>query len=73
MKDNKNIDFSSEGMLPNAELRFMRIYSDGKNISLTNVRQFAEDENYVDKNTVCITQDNCPLEIKAIRLMKSSK
>lgn len=73
LKNDKNIEFSPDGTLSCAELRFMKISSDSKDISLSDVRQLLENENYVRKNTVGITRENFPLEIKPIRLMKSNK
>ena len=73
LNDDKNIFFNESGMLADAQLKFLKINTSKDNIYLDEVSSLLNDEQFLRENTIFVSRNNIPKNIKAIFILKNPK
>lgn len=72
LNDDESLVFNTSGLMDNTKLRFMKTNMTESAAYSNEILSLAEDDNYVRENTIIITRNSMPVDIKAVRLKKKS-
>ena len=70
LNDDESLGFNNSGLMENTKLRFMKTNLTESSAYSNEILSLAEDDNYVQENTIIITRNSMPVDIKAVRLKK---
>ena len=72
LNDDDGPAFNTSGLMDNTKLHFMKTNMAESATYNNEILSLAEDNNYFCENTIIITRNSMPVDIKAVRLKKKS-